>query len=291
MALRLMGFSDVSNLGGGLGAWKTASLPVAGWVDWTAAWTAYLGALPQHEFYLIKADALNAALADKPPFLLDVREASEIEKDGYIAGAVAIPVREVLQNLDKLPGLNDPIVVYCASGHRGAMVMAALQQLGYTNVLNLAGGLGAWKKAEFPVETGQPAAGTAGQAASVDATRLHDLDAFLANLPDGFMSVKAVDLNGELAEAQPPVVVDVRTPDEAAKGYIEGALLIPIDQLMANLSQLPDKKANIVVMCQSGHRGALALIALRMLGYENVRNLGGGMNAWVAAELPVAGAN
>ena len=32
-------------------------------------------------------------------------------------------------------------------------------------------------------------------------------------------------------------------------------------------------------------------MALRMLGYENARNLGGGMNAWVAAELPVVTAN
>ncbi|HOD44467.1 MAG TPA: hypothetical protein PKL21_06265, partial [Anaerolineaceae bacterium] len=35
----------------------------------------------------ISATALNEALADKPPFLVDVREAAEIEKDGYIAGA------------------------------------------------------------------------------------------------------------------------------------------------------------------------------------------------------------
>jgi rhodanese-related sulfurtransferase len=42
-----------------------------------------------------------------------------------------------------------------------------------------------------------------------------------------------------------------------------------------------------VVLCQSGHRGALAMMYLRMIGYTNVRNLGGGMNAWIAAELPV----
>ncbi len=81
-----------------------------------------------------------------------MREAAEIEKDGFIAGAVNIPVREVLKNLDKLPALDQPIVIYCGSGHRGGMVMAALQLLGYTDVKNLGGGLGAWKKAELPVE-------------------------------------------------------------------------------------------------------------------------------------------
>lgn len=37
----------------------------------------------------------------------------------------------------------------------------------------------------------------------------------------------------------------------------------------------------------SGHRGAIVMMYLRMIGYTNVRSLMGGMNAWVAAELPV----
>ena len=127
----------------------------------------------------------------------------------------------------------------------------------------------------------------AGALPEVDATRLRDLDAFLAGMPGGFFSVKAADLNVELGEAVPPVVVDLRAAAELESGTINGALLIPVDQLPANLSQFPDKAAEIVVLCQSGHRGAIALMALRMLGYETVRNLGGGVNAWAAAELPV----
>ncbi len=42
-------------------------------------------------------------------FLLDVRESAEAEKDGYLKGAVNIPVRQLLDNLDKLPGLDDPM--------------------------------------------------------------------------------------------------------------------------------------------------------------------------------------
>ncbi|HEY4690251.1 MAG TPA: rhodanese-like domain-containing protein [Anaerolineae bacterium] len=287
MALRLMGYSDVTNLAGGLGAWKAANLPVAGWVDWPTVWAEFLAASPEHGFYMIKAEDLNASLADNPPFLLDVREVSEVEKDGYIAGAVHIPVRELLKNLDKLPGVDEPIVVYCASGHRGGMVVAALKLLGYSDVRDLGGGLGAWKKANFAVEMGQPEAPVAGNSPEVDATRLRDLDAFLSGLPDGFYTVKAADLNTELTGTPAPILVDVRTPEETAKGYIEGSLLIPIDQLLGNLNQLPDKSAPIVVTCQSGHRGAMGLIALRMLGYSNVRNLGGGVSAWSTAELPL----
>lgn len=286
MGLRLMGYTDVTNLGGGLGDWKTAKLPVTGWVDWTTVWTDFLASMPANNHYVISVDALNTMLAEEPPFLLDIRESSEIEKDGYIAGAVNIPVRDLLKNLDKLPALDDPIVVYCASGHRGGMAVASLRLLGYTNVVDLGGGLGAWKKASLPVETGQPAAPVAATMPKVDETRLRDLDAFLANLPDGFYSVKAADLNLELGNTPAPALVDVRTADEVAKAAIEGSLAIPIEELLTSLDQLPDKSSPVVVLCQSGHRGSIGMMALRMLGYTNVRNLGGGLNAWVAAELP-----
>ncbi len=289
MALRLMGYTNVVNLAGGLGAWKTANMPVVGWVNWPVVWNEYLTNIPEG-YYTVKAADLNTALTENPPFLLDVREVSEIEKDGYIAGAVNIPVREVLANLDKLPAQDQPIVIYCASGARGAMVMAALQFLGYTDVKNLAGGLGGWKKAELAVETSTlPAAPVAGTAPEVDATRLANLTTFLAELPEGFYTVKAADLNVELTGTPVPFIFDVRTVDEFGAGYIEGALNIAINDVPANLAQLPaDKAAPIVVLCQSGHRGALVMMYLRMTGgYTNVRNLAGGMNAWVAAELPV----
>jgi rhodanese-related sulfurtransferase len=286
MAMKLMGYENVRNLGGGLNAWKAASMPVAGYVDWATVWGEYLTAMPEG-FYTIKAADLNTMLVDKAPFMIDVREASEIEKDGFIAGAVNIPVREVLANLDKLPAQDQPIVIYCASGHRGALVMSALQLLGYTDVKNLAGGLGGWKKAEFAVEMGTPAAPVAGTAPEVDATRFAALNKFLSELPEGFYTVKPADLNTELVDAA-PFILDVRSADEYAAGYIDGAVNVKIQDVPANLAQLPaDKAAKVVVLCQSGHRGAIVMMYLRMTGYTEVRNLGGGMNAWVAAELPV----
>jgi len=289
MALRLMGYTDVRNLGGGLGGWKSANMQVEGWVNWVAVWDEYLTNIPEG-YYTIKAADLNTALVEKAPFLLDVREAAEIEKDGFIAGAVNIPVRDVLNNLDKLPAQDQPIVIYCASGARGAMAMAALQMLGYTDVKNLAGGLGGWKKAELAVEMGAPAAPVAGTAPEVDAARFAGLNKFLMELPEGFYTVKAPDLNTELTTTSTPFLVDLRTDEEYAAGYIEGANHIAINTLPASLASLPaDKAASVVALCQSGHRGALAVMYLRMAqGYTNVRNLAGGMNAWVAAELPVA---
>ena len=137
---------------------------------------------------------------------------------------------------------------------------------------------------------GIPAAPTAGTAPAVDAARLAYLDAYLTNLPEaGFGSVKGADLNLEIGTATAPFILDVRSQAEwDDKSHIEGAVLIPITDLPANLAQLPtDKAAPVVVLCASGHRGAMAQMYLQALGYTNVRNLGGGMNAWIAAELPV----
>jgi rhodanese-related sulfurtransferase len=288
MAMKLMGYENVRNLGGGLGAWKAAKMPVTGWIDWSAKWPEYIASLPAG-YGTIKPADLNTALAASPaPFLLDVREAAEITNDGFIAGATHIPVREVLSNLDKLPAKDQPIVVYCGSGHRGAMIMASLQMLGYTDVKNLAGGLNGWKKAELAVETtGAPAAPVAGTAPEVDATLFRDLNGFVSALPEGFYGVKAAGLNTELTSETKPFIVDVRTAEETANGYIEGAVLLPFADFAANLAQLPAKDQPIVVLCQSGHRGAIVMMYLRMIGYTNVRSLMGGMNGWVAAELPV----
>jgi rhodanese-related sulfurtransferase len=151
------------------------------------------------------------------------------------------------------------------------MVMAALHLLGYQDVKNLGGGLGAWKAAELAVETdpAQLVEPAAGEAPAVDAARLADLQAFFTALPDGFFALKPADLNTELAADTGLVILDTRTADEWAGGRIAGAV------------------QPIVLVCASGHRGGILLVALTMLGYTDVRNLGGGMGAWVKAELPV----
>lgn len=290
MGLRLMGYTNIINLAGGLNAWKAAKMPVEGWVDWPSVMGEFIAAAPAAEgFYTVKADALNGMLVEKPPFLVDLREASEIADAGYITGAINLPIRDLLKNLDKLPALDQKIVVYCASGHRGGLAVAALRMLGYTDVVNLAGGTNGWIKAGFAVETGTPAAPVAGSMPDVNATRLANLDIYLGALPEGFGSIKPVDLNTEMAGGTIPFLLDLRTEEEkTSDGYIEGTTLIFINDLPLNLASLPtDKSAPIVTVCKSGHRGSMVMMYLNFLGYTNVRNLAGGMNGWIGAELPV----
>lgn len=77
------------------------------------------------------------------------------------------------------------------------------------------------------------------------------------------------------------VVLDVRRPDEWAKGGIEGALRIPLDELRARLGELP-RDRELVVHCQSGQRSYFACRLLAQHGFR-VRNLTGGFRTWKVA--------
>jgi sulfur-carrier protein adenylyltransferase/sulfurtransferase len=92
-----------------------------------------------------------AALADAPLFV-DVRERDEWE-EGHIPGAVHIPRGFLESRIEAAaPDRGRPIVVYCASGARSAFSTRTLEQLGYTDVTNLAGGIVDWKRNGLPVQ-------------------------------------------------------------------------------------------------------------------------------------------
>ena len=74
--------------------------------------------------------------------------------------------------------------------------------------------------------------------------------------------------------SQRPFVLDVRTPQEFAKGYIPGAVNIPVDELRSRLNELPHDK-EIAVYCQVGQRGYFATRVLLQKGFT-AANIGGG---------------
>lgn len=71
-------------------------------------------------------------------------------------------------------------------------------------------------------------------------------------------------------------VIDVRTPEEFAEGYIEGAVLLTDSDLGEKAEQvLPDKDATILVYCRSGRRSELAAMKLVEMGYTGIHDFGG----------------
>src|SRR4051812_48631627 len=102
----------------------------------------------------IDAAAAGELLAsDDQPAVVDVRELDEWEQ-GAIPGAVHIPRGFLESQIEqKVPDRDRPVVLYCAGGARSAFAAKSLQELGYTNVVSLAGGFTDWKRNGFPVAT------------------------------------------------------------------------------------------------------------------------------------------
>jgi molybdopterin/thiamine biosynthesis adenylyltransferase/rhodanese-related sulfurtransferase len=84
--------------------------------------------------------------------VIDVRE--QVEWDaGHIAGALFIPRGQLGEQIEAaVPDKNTELVLYCRSGARSGVGTQQLQQLGYTNVVNMAGGILEWQAQGLPVE-------------------------------------------------------------------------------------------------------------------------------------------
>jgi rhodanese-related sulfurtransferase len=70
-------------------------------------------------------------------------------------------------------------------------------------------------------------------------------------------------------------LIDVRSPQECSRGYIAGALNIPIERIGHIEYIIPDKDAIIYLYCKTGVRSHEAREALADLGYVNAVNIGG----------------
>lgn len=85
----------------------------------------------------------------------------------------------------------------------------------------------------------------------------------------------------ELMINENAILVDVRSEDEYNEGYIDGALLLPVDSINEDSASevIESKDSTVIVYCRSGNRSSQALQILNDLGYENVYDLGA-MSNW-----------
>jgi molybdopterin/thiamine biosynthesis adenylyltransferase/rhodanese-related sulfurtransferase len=91
-------------------------------------------------------------LAEADAAVVDVRERDEWA-EGHIPGAVHIPRGSLESRIEGVvPDRSQTVVVYCGSGSRSAFAAKTLEELGYGNVLSLAGGFTDWKRNGLPFE-------------------------------------------------------------------------------------------------------------------------------------------
>lgn len=82
--------------------------------------------------------------AGEPLLLLDIRESYEL-MISRLEGARHIPMSEIQERHAEIPR-DQPVVIFCHHGVRSARLIAALQEIGYTNLINMRGGIDAWSK-------------------------------------------------------------------------------------------------------------------------------------------------
>jgi rhodanese-related sulfurtransferase len=203
---------------------------------------------------VIAAPHYKEAFVDKqiPAVLVDARPAA-LAAEGAIPGAVSIPPSAVHAAVAGFPAakLKAPIIVYDGDGGNSALVVAqVIKESGQPNVTVLGGGLDAWKAAKNPVATGALAT----KVAYVPKPR-----------PGSIPNAEFV----KIATATPAgvLILDVRNTDEANAGMIKGAMLIPDEELLARMAEVPKDK-QIITHCSTGIRAEMAYHKLKDAGYN-----------------------
>lgn len=83
-------------------------------------------------------------------------------------------------------------------------------------------------------------------------------------------------------------IIDVREADEFHQGHLANAMNIPRGVLEFKIEEaISDKHAPIMVYCKTGGRAALSAKVLGELGYNKVKSIEGGYEAWLEANQPV----
>ena len=203
---------------------------------------------------VIAAQHLKEAWIDKamPHVLVDARPATTAAS-GAIPGAVSIPPSSVRGAAASLPDpkLKAPIMVYDGDGGNAALQVArVIKASGQPNVTLIGGGFDAWKDAKGTVVTGM-------------------LPTKVAYVPKPRPGSLPNDEFARLAKATPPnvIILDVRNADEANNGMIKGAVLIPDEELLARMRELPKDK-RIITHCSTGVRAEMAYHKLKQAGYD-----------------------
>ena len=100
----------------------------------------------------VDATEAKARIESGEPVVVDVREQDEWD-EGHIPGAVHVPRGHLESRIERLaPDPSRPVVIYCSAGNRSAFAAKTLAELGYGDVVSLAGGFTDWKRNGFPVQ-------------------------------------------------------------------------------------------------------------------------------------------
>ena len=106
-----------------------------------------------------------------------------------------------------------------------------------------------------------------------------DYEAFCGTGGTEVPEIRPRELAVRLQSGEPLLLLDVREPNEVDLVQLPGSIHIPLSELPEHLNDL-DPEKEIVVLCRSGQRSAVAVELLRESGFHKVSHLAGGLRAW-----------
>jgi rhodanese-related sulfurtransferase len=101
------------------------------------------------------------------------------------------------------------------------------------------------------------------------------------------LEITVAQLQSLLATEHPPLLLDVREPWEYQTAHIEGATLIPMNEIPGRAHQELDEEASILVLCHHGARSLSVAAWLRQQGFDKAQSVSGGIDAWSAQIDPI----
>ncbi len=96
-----------------------------------------------------------------------------------------------------------------------------------------------------------------------------------------FSQLSPHEVDARLKSSTPPLLLDVRQPEEHQFAALPSSVLIPLGELFLRADELEEwKNADVVVYCHHGIRSLNAIGQLRHLGFQKLHNLAGGIDRW-----------
>jgi rhodanese-related sulfurtransferase len=241
-----------------------------------AAWDGYKKVLVDvagKNFPLDPAKAKDLLTGNENNYLVvDLRSAEDYAK-GHIKGAVNIPLAQLPQNLAKLP-MDKTLMLYCYTGQTSSLAMAPLKYYGY-KVVSISRGFPTLEKAGFAIDTAAVAFTPAAEKAPADAKiaaaqagLAETLDSLIKQFAAKTLVVPGKDVKALIdAGADKYHIVDLRAAEDYNKGFIKGAVSVPLANLPDAMKSF-SKDKTIVLYCYSGQTAAMATVPLKAEGFK-----------------------
>ncbi|MBX3463590.1 MAG: MBL fold metallo-hydrolase [Planctomycetes bacterium] len=204
---------------------------------------------------MLDAPAIRRLLADGA-WVVDLRDQQRYA-DAHLEGSINVALRG---RLDTWTGIvvpfGDPLLLV-GDDEEAREGVFRLRRIGYDRIAGrIAADADAWRRDGLPVRRSEV--------------------------------MTAKQLFAAMQAGKEPLIVDVRSADEYQDLRLGDVGNIPVTE-SERFAKVLDKKAAIVMVCNSAYRSSMAIGLAERLGFTDVRSLDGGLDAWVAAGLPTVG--